>query len=144
MRLRRAALHREAGQSLIELQMTTLVMLTLLFGIIETSRALYAYTVVANASRMATRYAIVHGSYSSAPSGPGCAPATAPNVASVGQAITVAAGLTGATVAVCYAGGNTTGEAVTVTASYLFTPIVPLAPIGSFTLSSTSEGRICY
>ena len=61
----------EEGSALVEFAVITLVLLTLLLGIIDVGRALYAYDYVSYAARQATRFAIVRGSTCSGLSG-GC------------------------------------------------------------------------
>ena len=53
---------RERGSTLLEFALVITVLLTLIFGIIDFSRAIYAYHFVSNAAREATRYASVRGS----------------------------------------------------------------------------------
>jgi Flp pilus assembly protein TadG len=140
----------ERGAVALELSLVLLLMLTLIFGIIEVGRLMFAYTTLAGAARAGTRYATVHGANSSSPSYNG-------NSGSVSTQVTdlaTSAGLTGVTVAVAYpnntggAGsdpnGNLTGDVMTVTASYSFSPIVSLIPLGTFTISSQSQSVICY
>jgi Flp pilus assembly protein TadG len=136
----------QRGQALAEFSLVLLPLLTLLFGVAEVGRMMFIYVTLADAARNGARYAIVHGSYSGSPSGFGNESAVSTKVTS----ITTAAGITGATAAVTYTAsgtdtsGNLTGDTITVTASYTFSPIVALVPLGSFTLSSTSKGKICY
>lgn len=58
-------LPRECGQALVEFTLTTLVLVTLMIGVVEMSRLVLIYTAIANAARAGSRYAMVHGSYSS-------------------------------------------------------------------------------
>lgn len=51
----------EAGSALVEFALATVIILTVLFGIIDMGRAAYAYHWVSNAPRTATRYAMVRG-----------------------------------------------------------------------------------
>jgi Flp pilus assembly protein TadG len=53
---------RERGTALVEFAVVITILLTLMFGIIDFSRAMYAYHFVSNAAREATRYASVRGS----------------------------------------------------------------------------------
>jgi hypothetical protein len=55
----------EAGSALVEFALATVIVLTVLFGIIDMGRALYAYHWVSNAARLGTRFAMVRGSYCS-------------------------------------------------------------------------------
>lgn len=52
----------ERGSTLVEFAVVITVLLTVMFGIIDFSRAMYAYHFVSNAAREATRYASVRGS----------------------------------------------------------------------------------
>jgi Flp pilus assembly protein TadG len=51
---------RQEGQSLVEFTIGLLVMLLLIFGIIDLSRAVFARNALASAAREAARYAVVH------------------------------------------------------------------------------------
>jgi Flp pilus assembly protein TadG len=51
----------EQGNALVEFSLSVFVLLTLLFGIIDIGRALYAYDWIYNAARQATRWAMVRG-----------------------------------------------------------------------------------
>lgn len=53
--------HRERGASLVEFAFIFMVFITMVFGIIEFSRALYAYHFVNNEAKRATRWAAVNG-----------------------------------------------------------------------------------
>jgi Flp pilus assembly protein TadG len=52
---------RERGSTMVETMLVMLLSLTVIIGIVEFGRALFTYHAVANAARLATRYAIVHG-----------------------------------------------------------------------------------
>lgn len=56
-----SVLRAECGNTLVEYAIVIMLLLTLLLGITDFSRALYAYHFVSNAAREATRYAIVRG-----------------------------------------------------------------------------------
>ncbi len=51
----------EAGSGLIEFAVSLVVILSVLYGIIDAGRALYAYDWVANAARKGSRFMIVRG-----------------------------------------------------------------------------------
>lgn len=59
----------EAGSALVEFALATVIILTVLFGIIDMGRALYAFDWVSDAARRGTRYAMVRGT-SSCPGSP--------------------------------------------------------------------------
>jgi hypothetical protein len=52
---------RTAGQALVETALVLPLFLTLLLGIVDMGRAVWATTSLASAAREATRFAIVHG-----------------------------------------------------------------------------------
>ena len=54
----------EAGSALVEFALASVVILTVLFGIIDMGRALYSYDWVSDAARRGTRYAMVRGTSS--------------------------------------------------------------------------------
>jgi Flp pilus assembly protein TadG len=56
-------LHGEQGNAMVEFALSVAVLLTLLFGIIDVGRALYAYDWLYNGARQATRWAMVRGSH---------------------------------------------------------------------------------
>lgn len=69
LRSRRTRLdHR--GQALVEFALIAPLFFLLLFSIIEGARFILYYEMVNNAAREGARYAIVHGSNSSCPTGP--------------------------------------------------------------------------
>ncbi len=72
-------LKREQGSGLVEYAIIFMLFMTMLLGIAEFGRALYAYHYVSNAAREATRYAAVRGS-TCAGDGSCTAPATTANI----------------------------------------------------------------
>jgi hypothetical protein len=61
---------RSIGQALAEFALVAPIFFLLLFAIIEGGRFIFFYQALNNAAREGARYAIVHGSNSSCPSGP--------------------------------------------------------------------------
>ena len=134
----RRVMRNERGQTLLEYSVVILTVLTVIFGVFETARLVLAYTTLAEAARAGARYAVVHGADCTGACVPDDGTATAQNVAS-------AAGLTSATATTTYSPPGTTvpGTLVTVTVSYTFVPVTPLAALG-VPLSSTTEAMIVY
>ncbi len=52
----------EAGQSLAEFALILFVLVMIILGIVDFSRAIYARSVIANAAREGARYAVIHPS----------------------------------------------------------------------------------
>jgi hypothetical protein len=61
---------RSRGQSLVEFALVAPMLFVLILGTIEAGRFILYYEVLNNATREGARYAIVHGSDSTCPSGP--------------------------------------------------------------------------
>jgi len=66
---------RGRAQAMVEFALVAPIFFLILFGIIDFGRYVYYVQILNNAAREGTRYAIVHGSNSLAPSGP-AAPGT--------------------------------------------------------------------
>ena len=62
--------HRSRGQALVEFTLVAPMLFLLILGTIEAGRFIFFYEVMNNATREGARYAIVHGSDSTCPSGP--------------------------------------------------------------------------
>lgn len=138
---------RTAGQALVEFVLVAPVFFLLLFGIIEGGRFILYYQALNNATREGARYAIVHGSNSSCPSGPMPPGETAPACYDpagdkVVQRVKDAAfGLLGDGVAVTptWPGTqNARNSEVNVVATYTYNTLVPLVPLPSITIAAES------
>jgi Flp pilus assembly protein TadG len=63
IKMRQNKLQRdESGSALVEFALSATILLALIFGVLDCSRAMYIDHFVANAAREATRYAMVRGS----------------------------------------------------------------------------------
>lgn len=161
---------REDGATLVEMALTSLVLVAMIFGIIEMCTCMYAYNYVAEASREATRYAMIRGSNSCTISstfpncnlGPTNGGSTAVQSFVQGLGYPYSGGLsaTAAWFSPSGAPGNTwttacttatdangnpcnqPGNAVQVTVTYSFPISVPLVGVQSINLSSTSQMMI--
>lgn len=136
----------EHGAAMVEMAISMVILVTLLFGVIEMCLALYSYHFVSEAAREGTRYAIVRGSACQFPS---ACPATGSDIQSYVQnlglpginpsAMTVTTAWTSAG-AGCTpsASCNNPGNRVQVTVQYKFPLSIPFIPISTLTMSSTS------
>ena len=70
---------REEGAALVETAVSMSIFLMVLFGMIEVCLALYTYSFVSNAARLASRYAAVRGANSCSITQNQIPPATFPN-----------------------------------------------------------------
>lgn len=125
----------DRGQSAVEFAMVAMLALTLIFGIIQSALAIYAYNFVAYASRSAGRYATVHGANSSQP-------ATSSSIQSYVQGLVVALDPTELAVSSSWSPDTSPGSTVTVTVTYEFKPFAPFAWSVNLPLKSTSTAVI--
>jgi Flp pilus assembly protein TadG len=150
----------ERGDGMIEFAVVAVVLFTCIFGIIDCSRALYAYHFTSYAAREATRYAMVRGSTWTSTS---CAStstfscnATSANVKAYVQSIippgmdsTTPLSVTttwpgtelsgSATTCNTANGNNSPGCLVMIKVTYAFNYLLPFLPTSTLNLSSTSE-----
>ena len=115
--------------------MVLLVTMTLIFGIIQASLALYAYSFVSYAARIGARYAMVRGSRSSSP-------ATNSSVQTYVQGLAVGLNTSSLTVTTSWNPNNNPGSTVTVNVSYVFAPMVPLVWNSNLTMASSAQAMI--
>jgi Flp pilus assembly protein TadG len=123
------------GQTLVETAVTMVVFLTLIFGLIEFSYCLYAYNFVSYAAKLATRYAVVHGSQSSEP-------ATSSELQSLVVGKATALDPTQLTVTASWSPNNNPSSTVTVNVTYNFTFVGNLLPNVPITLAASAQGVI--
>jgi len=124
--IRRFAASRD-GSAAIEFAFCASVFFMMLLAIVELGRLIYTYHDMAQAARMAARYAIVRGAASGAP-------ATASQIAGIAAAASSA--ITAAEVAVAFSPNNQAGGQVTVSIAHPFSFLFGFMPAGSFTLTS--------
>jgi Flp pilus assembly protein TadG len=168
MKLRVAAAQGEEGGSLVEMALSCLILIPVLFGIVQLSIGLYCYHYAADAAREATRWAIVRGAncnglfgaaYCSPTSGNGTGATSAdiaqyvkslgyPYSGSVATTVQWCAygGAAPATWTTCYNTSPTTynqpGNQVQVTVSYSYPLIIPFIKHNTISLSSVSSMTI--
>jgi Flp pilus assembly protein TadG len=137
----------ERGATMVETSIVMLLALTVIFGIMDFGRALFAYHAVSNGARIGTRYAIVHGA-NCIPSG--CT-ASQSTIQTYVRNSTPGLNLSNLTVTATWGGtaldtsqscgtaaNENPGCTVTVTVSYPFTFV--FSSIGpTLTMSSTSK-----
>jgi len=123
-------LRGQRGSAIVEFTLVALMFFTLVFGLVEFGRALFAYSTIASAAREGVRYATVHGSESKHP-------ATADDISAYVR--TKAVGLHNVVVAVMWLPTNAPGSTVRVQVRYTFTTLLPrLLAFKTIPMSSTS------
>ncbi len=141
---------REQGSTIIEMSLTLLILLAIMFGLIEICLALYTYHFISDAAREGTRYAIVHGS-ACMNAGASCTVSTddiQTYVEDIGFPGINPANMTVTTTYAPYPAGanctpsaacNNPGNLATVTVSYNFPLSIPFVSSSVIAMSSTSS-----
>ena len=149
----------ERGDSLVEFAISATVLLMVIFGIMDCSRALYAYHFISYAAQEGTRYAIVRGANFK---GVSCSTTTTQDCDSTADDVQAyvrgiappSVTSTSLTVTTTWPGttvnGSTTGCTtvnnqgclVQVTISYPFSFLLPFLPGSPMTFSASSEQAI--
>jgi len=140
---------REHGQATLEIVVSLLVVMSLVFGLFEICMLTYTCSVLNDAAQEGVRYAIVHGTSSLNCSGPdsGC-PDQAP-YSNIQAVVTNAASaslhdLTAMSVTVSYSAGTAAvGNPVRVIVVYTYIPYINLPGLHD-TVSFSSQGQILY
>lgn len=144
----RRGMRRQRGSTLVEQAFVVAFLLTVMFGIIDLSRAMYAYHFVSNAAREATRWASVRSA--SSPLSPTASQSTVQtyisDVSGMGldsSSITSTTSFTapphGSPACTPGPGANKPGCVVQVTVNYSYTFFFPLLPTSPMHMSSTSQ-----
>lgn len=140
----------ETGSAMVEMAISMVLLLTILFGLIEMCFALYTYHYISDAAREGTRYAIVRGS-SCQVSGVSCTVTAAqiqsyvqdlgfPGINSSATTVTTAwSGYPAGSACSPSASCNNPGNMVQVTVNYQFPLAIPFIPSSTLSMSSTSS-----
>ena len=140
----------ERGQAVIESAFVFGFLVILVMGMMEMSLFLYNYAVLTDAAKEGVRYAIVHGSSGTNPSGGGssCGTVTSGGIFTAVQAFMKASvhDVSNMSVKVCYQDDNNNpGDRVQVDVTYPYSPLFLSATYWStITISATSVGRIQF
>lgn len=144
----------EEGSSVIEMALSMVVLLMILFGLIDICLALYTYHFVSDAAREGSRFAIVRGSACALP-GYECN-ATAPQIQTYVQGLAFPgidpSNMTVTTTWSAYPAGevcasaacNDPGDLVTVQVNYNFPVAIPFVSASTIAMSSTSSMVISH
>jgi Flp pilus assembly protein TadG len=138
----------EEGSSMVEMALSIVVLLTVIFGVFEICLALYTYHFISDAAREGSRFAIVRGSTCQSP-GYQCN-ATPAQIQTYVQglgfpginpsAMTVTTSWAAYANSTCItATCNDPGNQVTVTVNYKFPLAIPFIPSTNLSMSSTSS-----
>jgi Flp pilus assembly protein TadG len=140
-----SAVRDSRAQALVETALVLPLLLMLIVGLFDVGRAVWLSNTLATAVREGTRYGIVHGALSAAPTGPGAASYTPPDTDTTitAQVRNYASGVpNNLTVQSTWPDGNANrGSRIVVTATFPFTPILSQVFLGGglgITLRSSS------
>lgn len=133
--LLRKFLREERGAAAVEFALVSTAYLMMLLGVIEVARYVADRQDLMSAVHTTGRYAIVHGSASSSP-------ATTNSLKTmVGNSLFLI-NSSSVTASASFSPNNNPGSTVTITASYTWTPLVPLLHLPSATISASSVSTI--
>ena len=148
---------RERGQSLIEAVFSMIMLLTVLFGIIQCSLAVYSYHFIAFAAREGARWAMVRGSACTNGTGGSCTATGTdiqnyvkglgfPGIDTSAMTVAVTCGANGSNPATpastCVTPNNDPGDLVRVAITYTFPLGIPFVPTNIITMKSSSQMTI--
>lgn len=139
----------EGGQASLEIVVSLMVILSLVFGLFEICMLTYTCSVLNNAAAEGVRYAIVHGTSSSICSGPDSSCTDQSPYANVEAVVSSSASvslhnLTAMTVTVTYPNSTAAvGNPVRVAVVYTYIPYFNLPGLQD-TVSFSSQGQILY
>lgn len=123
------------GNVTVEFGLAFLVFFAIVYGIMEFSRMVSAYNILAGAAREGARYAMVHGSASGAA-------ASESDIQNIVRRWAVGLDRNAVEVTAAWNPGNAPGNEVLVKASYKFTPFTTLILRKGITLKSTARMTI--
>jgi Flp pilus assembly protein TadG len=128
-------IREEGGAAAVEFALVSTAYLTMLLGVIEVARYVADRQDLMSAVHTTGRYAIVHGSSSSSP-------ATTTSLRQMIGNSLVLINSSSVTASASFSPNNNPGSTVTITASYTWTPLVPLLHLPSATISASSVATI--
>jgi Flp pilus assembly protein TadG len=127
----------ERGAVVVEFALVFTALAMFLFGIIDFSRALYAYNFVSNAAREGTRFAMVRGASCSGL--PGGCPASLTDIQNYVKNTGVGVDPKALTVIPSWTPNNKPGSTVGVIVQYSFPFSMPFLPTSHITMKSSSQ-----
>jgi Flp pilus assembly protein TadG len=125
----------EKGSALVEYAMVMSIFLMIVFGFVQMSILLFAFNNATYASRVAVRYAVVHGSTATYK-------CTATDISNLITPLLWGAPSGGTTISTTWSPNNTPGSTITIKISLQLTPTLPLFPSRLFSIGTTAVGTI--
>jgi Flp pilus assembly protein TadG len=131
-KIRRQSRASQKGSAILEFSLCFMLIFGLIYGILEFSRVVYSYTVLAGATREASRYAVVHGSQSGSP-------ATNSDIRAQVERWAIGLDTSALAVDTTWPTGNAPSSTVSIATSYTVTPFTTLIMRNPITLRTRSE-----
>ncbi len=125
----RHSTHSEQGQSLVEMALMMVILLTILSGVLDLGRGFFSFIAIQNAAGEGALYAAINPHCATSASGPNCADPN--NIAYRTQHESQQGGLVDSskmTINVTYPAAIVEGQPITVTVGYEFKLIGPFSP----------------
>ncbi len=123
------------GSAMLEATFVTLAALTIILGIMDFARLIYAYNSMSSIARETSRFASVRGQSSGRP-------ASASDIRSEALRQAIAMDTAAMNVTTAWSPDNKPGSTVAVTVTYTLQAMTPVMPAGLFTVASTSRSMI--
>jgi Flp pilus assembly protein TadG len=144
-----AGAQREEGSSIVEFALTFLVVMGLIFGVMQLCLAFYSFQAVNEYARAGARYAMVHGSTCTLPSGASCQKTAAqlqtvvqnfgyPGITASKVLVTTSNTAAPGAAKCLTTGCLGSGDQIKVTVTYAYKLAIPFIPSKSFNMVSTS------
>ena len=127
--------HSQRGTVIIELGLAFLIFFSVLYGIMEFSRIVASYNILAGAAREGARYAMVHGSSSGSV-------ASETDIQNIVRKWAIGLNKSSVAVTTTWSPGKAPGSEVKVAVSYPVSPFTRLIFKNSVTVKSTSRMTI--
>ncbi len=125
----------QKGSAMIEYALVLSVFFMLIWGFIQFSLILFGFNNATYASRIAIRYAVVHGSTATYT-------CTSTDISNIITPLLWGAPSGGTTIVTTWNPNNTPGSTVSIKVAIQYTPAIPFFPRKAFTVGTTAYGTI--
>ncbi len=126
---------RQKGSAMIEYALVLSVFFMLIWGFIQFSLILFGFNNATYASRIAIRYAVVHGSTATYT-------CTSTDISNIITPLLWGAPSGGTTIVTTWNPNNTPGSTVSIKVAIQYMPAIPFFPRKAFTVGTTAYGTI--
>jgi Flp pilus assembly protein TadG len=127
--------HRQKGSAMVEYALVFPVFFMLVYAFIQFSIMLFTFNNATYASRIAVRYAVVHGSTATYT-------CTSTDISNIITPLLWGAPAGGTTITTAWSPNNTPGSTISIGVAVQFTPKLPFFPSKLFKLGATAHGTI--